>query len=370
MLTELGRNQEAIKFGIEIVKNKSNDFWSWDLLGEIHHPISTDLTFSCYCKALLCSKDINFTSKVKIKLAEMLIQKNELESAKHELEEVIQYKRKNGQKIPNNLSQIQNASWYSTTKASHSNQGFYLQHAHSAEELLYHNLPWINGVLGETFNLKQKPNQLMRKLYIEIGDIPKEITIPNTKLTFNDLSVGMPLEVKGEHDANDRFQIYKVQHREIGEQWDIFEEQIGVVDHINHEKKLLHFLLNREIDGIIRFADLNDRFHEGDAISLHLAQFTNKKGTQYKVLQSKKTKQSPPSSLLKHFHSEVRVNDSSLGFTDCGIFIPAHLVRQHEIEDSDIVEGTAILNFNKRRSEWGWKSIIIDSLNNEKIQCM
>lgn len=370
MLSALGRNQEAVKFGIEVVKNKPNDFWTWDLLGEIYHSISTDLAFSCYCKALLCSKDINFTSKVKIKVSEMLIQRNELEAAKHELEEIIQYKTQNGQKISAQLSQIQNASWYSTTKASYSNQELYLQHAPSAEELLYHDLPWINGILGETFSLKNKPNQLKRKLYVETDDIPKEMSIPNTMLTFNDESVGMPLEIKGEYDADDRFQVYKVQHRELGEQWDIFQEQIGVVDHVNHEKKLLHFLLNREIDGVIRFSDLNDKFHEGDAISLYLTQFTNKKGAQYKALQSKITKQSPPSTLLKHFHSEVRVNDSSLGFTDCGIFIPAHLVRQHEIEDSDIVEGTAILNFNKKRSEWGWKSITIHRVNSAEIQSM
>lgn len=370
MLTALNRSEEAISFGIEVVKSKSNEFWTWDLLGEIYHSISTDIEFSCYCKALLCSTDINFTSKVKIKLAEMLIQRNKLEAAKYELEAIIQYKTQNGQKISEQLAQLKNASWYSTTKTSHSNQELYLQHAPSAEELLYHDLPWINGILGETFSLKNKPNQLKRKLYLETDAIPKEITIPNTKLTFNDESVGMPLEIKGEYEAEGRFQVYKVQHREHGEQWDIFQEQIAVVDHVNHEKKLLHFLLNREIDGVIRFADLNDKFHEGDAISLYLTQFTNKKGTQYKVLQSKRTKQSPPSSLLKHFHSEVRVNESSLGFTDCGIFIPAHLVRQHEIEDGDIVAGTAILNFNKKRSEWSWKSINIDRENSAEIQSM
>ncbi len=338
MLTAFERNQEAVSFGIEVAKNKPNDFWTWDLLGEIHHSISIDLEFSCYCKALLCSTDINFTFKVKIKLAEILIQRNELEAAKHELESIIQYKTQHSQKISEQLAQFQNASWYSTTKASHSNQELYLQHAPCAEELLYHDLPWINAILGETFSLKGKPNHLKRKLYVETDTIPKEITVPDTKVTFNDESVGMPLEIKGEYDAESRFQVYKVQHREPGEQWDIFHEQIAVVDHVNHEKKLLHFLLNREIDGVIRFADLDDKFHEGDAISLYLTQFTNKKGTQYKALQSKRTKQSPPSSLLKNFHSEVRVNDSSLGFTDCGIFIPARLVRQHEIEDSDIVE--------------------------------
>ncbi|WP_052501643.1 DUF7017 domain-containing protein [Thiomicrospira microaerophila] len=359
VLTALGRSKEAVKFGIEVVKNKPNDFWTWDLLGEIHHSISTELEFSCYCKALLCSKDLKYISKVKIKLAERLIRKSELEEAKHELEEIIQYKTQHGQKIPDKLAQFQNFPWYSSTKASLSNKELYLKYASSAEELLYHDLPWINGILGETFSLKNKPNQVKRKLYIETGDIPKEITIPDTNLTFNDERVGMPVEIKGEYDANGRFQAYKIEYRESGEQWDIFQERVGVVDHVNHEKKLLHFLLNREIDGVIRFSDINDKFHEGDSISLFITQFINKNGAQYKALQPKRTNESPPASILKSFYSDVRVKDSNLGFTDCGVFIPAHLVRQYDIEDGSFVEGVAILNFNKKRSEWGWKAIRI-----------
>jgi hypothetical protein len=357
MLTALGRNQEAINFGIEVVKSKSNDFWTWDLLGEIYHSIATDIEFSCYCKALLCSKDINFTSKVKIKLAEMLIQRNELEAAKHELEQIIQYKTQNGQKIPAQLSQFLNASWYSTTEACHSNKELYLQYAPAAEELLYQDLPWIRGALGDTFKIKDRPNQLKRKLYIETDNIPKEITIPNSKLILNNESIGMPIEIKGEYDSEGRFRVYKVQNREEGKHWDIFQDLIAVVDHVNYEKELLHFLLNRKIDGVIRFSELNDQFHEGDAISLYLTQFTNRKGTQYKALQAKKTEQLPPQSLLKQFDSNVRVNASNLGFTECGVFIPAHLVRQNGIIDGDAVEGTAILNFNKKRSEWGWKAL-------------
>jgi|GEM_PF-325031 len=363
MLTRIGRSQEAVSFGIEVVKSKPNDFWTWDLLGEIYRSISPDVEFACYCKALLCSKDVKFTSKVKIKLAEMLIQKNEFEAAKHELDAIIQYKTQNGQKISEQLTQFQNDSWYLNTEKTHSNKEIYLKYAPKAEELLFNNLPFINGILGETFSLKNKRNQLKRKLYVETDAIPIEITILNSQLNLSNEKIGIPIEIKGEYDSEGRLQVYKVQHRELGEQWDIFQEQIAVVDHVNHEKKLLHFLLNREIDGVIQFSDLNDKFNEGDAISLYLTQFTNKKGTQFKAIQAKKTKQSPPKSLLKHFDSDVRVNDFGLGFTECGIFIPAHLVKKNGIVNGDTVEGNAILNFNKKRSEWGWKALTIKGVN-------
>jgi hypothetical protein len=363
-LIKLGRSEEAVSFGIAVVKSKSNEFWTWDLLGEIYHSLSLETEFACYCKALLCSQDVNFTSKVKIKLAEELIKKNEYAEAKYELQSIVEFKTKNGQKIPEKLAGFQNTPWYLTTDAKTSNKQLYLQYSSIAEELLYHDLPWVKGSLGDSFSLKDNPKNKKRKLYIETKDSPLEISIPNSKISLSDLNVGTPIEIKGEYDDMGRFQVYTLQQRNNGENWDIFQEQIAIVDHVNHEKKLLHFLLSKSIDGVIRFSELNDKFDEGDAIRLYLTKFTNKRGTQFKALQVKKTDRSPDSSLLKRFESEIKVNQSGLGFSSCGVFIHSNLVNQNEIRDGDKVHGKAILNFNKKRSEWGWKAIEVQVVNN------
>jgi len=48
-----------------------------------------------------------------------------------------------------------------------------------------------------------------------------------------------------------------------------------------------------------------------------------------------------------------------MGFTDGDIFIAPPLVEEHHITDDCMISGTAILNYNKKRFEWGWKAIKI-----------
>ena len=40
-----------------------------------------------------------------------------------------------------------------------------------------------------------------------------------------------------------------------------------------------------------------------------------------------------------------------------GIFIPPDIVSAASIENESKVEGVAVLNFDKKRSTWGWKAI-------------
>ena len=251
------------------------------------------------------------------------------------------------------------STWYQGAISSKSNHQLYLDKATHAEELLYSDLPWMNAVLGDTFFIEGKKDKAKRKLYVQSSSLPMEVTIPESKLTFDAGKPGAALKIKGELDRENRFQVYAIEHRDSNEGWDIFEEQIGIVDHVNTNKRLIHFMISRTIDGVINFSDLPEEFKEGDAISLRLAKYTSRQGTRYRVLTSSKTTKSIPSSILKSFSDDVR-EENGMGFTDEGIFIPPSLIRQNNISDGDFVTGQAILNYNKKRSEWGWKAISID----------
>jgi hypothetical protein len=72
---------------------------------------------------------------------------------------------------------------------------------------------------------------------------------------------------------------------------------------------------------------------------------------------------------LKPFSDDIR-EENGMGFTDDGIFIPPPLIREHSISDGDFVSGHAVLNYNKKRSEWGWKAISIDSVSSNGEQDM
>ncbi|MBE0448651.1 MAG: hypothetical protein IBX64_11235 [Actinobacteria bacterium] len=357
-LMATGQSNKAFSYGLEVVKNKVNDYWAWELLGDIHQSNSIELAISCYCKALLCSTDINFVGKVKIKLAELLSKNGLVSEAKLEVDQLFNYRSENNQKIPESAEILMRSTWYQGAISSKSNHQLYLDKATHAEELLYSDLPWMNAVLGDTFFIEGKKDKAKRKLYVQSSSLPMEVTVPASKLTFDAGKPGAALKIKGELDRENRFQVYAIEHRASNEDWDIFEEQIGIVDHVNTNKRLIHFMISRTIDGVINFSDLPEEFKEGDAISLRLAKYTSRQGARYRVLTSSKSTKSIPSSILKSFSDDVR-EENGMGFTDDGIFIPPPLIRQNNIRDGDFVTGKAILNYNKKRSEWGWKAITI-----------
>lgn len=363
------QSNEAFSYGLEVVKNKINDYWAWELLGDIHQSNSLELAISCYCKALLCSKDINFVGKVKIKLAELLSKNGLASEAKLEVDQLVNYRSENHQKIPESAEILMRSTWYQGAISSKSNHQLYLDKAPYAEELLYSDLPWMNAVLGDTFFIEGKKDKAKRKLYVQSSSLPMEVIIPESKLTFEAGKPGAALKIKGEPDRENRFQVYAIEERASNEDWDIFEQQIGIVDHVNTSKKLIHFMISRTIDGVIHFSDLSERFKEGDAISLRLAKYTSRQGTRYRVLTSSRTTNPIPSSILKPFSDDVR-EENGMGFTDDGIFIPPPLIRENSINDGDFVIGQAVLNYNKKRSEWGWKAISIESVSGNDEQSM
>jgi tetratricopeptide (TPR) repeat protein len=360
-LMGIGRNDEALSFGLEVVKSKVNDYWAWELLGDIHKPSSSIIALSCYCKALLCSKDINFLSKVKIKLAELLIEKNDYSQAKFEIEEIINYRLDNNQKVPEIAELFRGQTWYEKESAATSNRELYQENSPMAEELLYSDLPWISGVLGDVFTIDAKPNKPKRKLYIQSKPVPLEISISESKVLLSEPHSGMGIRIKGAYDNEKRFQLYTLESRHAPNKWDIFDEYIGVVDHVNKEKNLLHFIVNRNIDGVIRFSDLQGRYDEGEAIAVRVSKYINKHGEHYRTLTSCKTAMPIPESLVKPFEDNVR-EENGMGFTDNGIFIPPPMVKTYAIKNEDYVSGKAVLSYNKKKSDWSWKAISIDNV--------
>ena len=120
-------------------------------------------------------------------------------------------------------------------------------------------------------------------------------------------------------------------------------------------------MVSEEINGIIKFSDVSDKFDEADAIAVRVSKYTSKQGTRYQALTSCRTTKAIPESLVKPFEDSVR-ESNGMGFTDNGIFIPPQMVKTHKIKDDDHVSGQAALNYDKIKSEWSWKAIKINKV--------
>ena len=360
VLLALGRHDDALACGLEVTKAKVNDFWAWELLGDICSASDPIATLSCYCKALLCSSDDKFTGKVRLKLVQCLVETGDLANAKYEVERLVAYRTQEGHKIPEDATRIISEAWYGETEATDSNMAFYKTNASVAESLLFSKMRWISANVGPKFTIPGKEGKPKRKLFVKTSSEPMEVSIPEFKFEFPNLNPGDALRIKGEFDTNNRFQVYVIEGRDSDKQWDVFSEKIGIVDHVNKDRKLLHFLVDRDLEGVVPFSKLDDSFREGDSIAVKLSSYTSKQGQRCRVLQAVATEQMPSTSVKKQFCEEVRVSNG-MGFTSDDIFIPPPLISECQIKDGQTVSGEALLNYNKKRASWGWKALSIES---------
>lgn len=359
VLLSLGLHDDAMGFGLLVARAKVNDFWVWDLLGEIVSPTDRELALACYCKALSCQADDKFTGKIRLKLASYMAESGDLAAAKCEVESVVRSKEIEGHKIPDAAAQITAQPWYAETQANASNLNYYQSRCSAAEALLFSELPWIEANMGDKVAKPGGEGKPKRTIFLKTSSVPTEVRVPASKLGPKKYAPGDPVRVKGEFDADQRFQFYVIEPRDAQASWDVFPEKVGVVDHVNKDKHVLHFIVDREIDGVIPLSTLSDAFVEGDSISVRLSRHSSKKGMVYRVQQAHATDSQPGEWVKKVFSEEVRVSNG-MGFTESDIFVSPPLVEEHRIEDGQKVSGTAVLNYNKKRSCWGWKAILID----------
>lgn len=359
-LLGLGRHDEALAFGMSVSKAKANEYWAWELLGDILALTDPTAALGCYCKALCCPADDKFTGKVRLKLAQSMIEMQDLSAAKLEVETVLRQKEREGQRIPEIAERIASQPWFTSTPANASNVDYYRGHAGAAESLLLKQLPWIAATLGDRFVIPDMENKPKRRIFIKTPSDPLEASIPERRFGPKGLVVGDGLRVKGEFDEKKRFQIYAIEARPTPTRWDVFPTRIGVVDHVNQEKQVLHFIVDRTIGGVIPLAELPCPFNQGDAIAVKVSKRSTDKGTVYRVLYAEASDEKPSTQIRKDFDEAVRLSNG-MGFTDSDIFIPPPLVVECQLLDGQKVAGTAILNFNKKHGSWGWKAIAIDA---------
>lgn len=351
-------HDEALAFGLAVAKAKSNDFWAWDLLGDIVLRTDKEAALGCYCKALSCPAEDKFTGKIRIKVAQHMLESNDFAAAKLEIETVLRSKENEGHKIPETAAQIASQPWFAETLAASSNRDLYKSRSPAAEALLFGDLPWIEACVGEKYTVPGKEGKPKRTIFLKTSPVPTETSIPESKLGRRKLAPGDAIRVKGEFDDSQRFKIFVLDDRESESSWDVFPETIGVVDHVNREKGVLHFIVGREIDGVIPLSELAESFSEGDSIALRLSSFTSKHGPAHRVHQAGASEKQPSEHVMKQFCEEVRLSNG-MGFTTSDIFIAPPLVAEHQIDDSQKISGTAVISFNKKKGNWGWKAISI-----------
>jgi hypothetical protein len=131
-------------------------------------------------------------------------------------------------------------------------------------------------------------------------------------------------------------------------------EEIIVVEFVNENKSILNFVKDRQKFGFFNYAGsltkpkigdlLKVRFHGGDQDGF------------FKILTAKKVESSLNSEAIKDFEGTLKlIAPMNFGFVE-DVYIEPRVIIDAALKDGQQIKGRALLSFNKRKNEWGWKS--------------
>lgn len=179
----LGRVDEARARAIEFAREKTSEFWAWDLVGDL---VSDDLELrrSCYAKALCCSQDDDFVGKVRLKLAALLEDSHPAE-ARFEVERVMSHRARAGYQIPREAQAL--SERLAAVSPAPTDRTFYSHFTDSAEALLFSHLPWTDASLGDVFTIEGRDGQKSRqrrRIFLRADPFALELSLPNSHARY------------------------------------------------------------------------------------------------------------------------------------------------------------------------------------------
>lgn len=138
---------------------------------------------------------------------------------------------------------------------------------------------------------------------------------------------------------------------------DINQETVAV-DYVNYEKQIVNFVKNKNKSGFFKYSGLIEDPEIGDILEIRFAEESRE--NQYKAL-TIKFSESSNCEAVQIFAGNVRIISSGIGFLD-DCFIDKSLIEQHTVKNNEHIKAKALLSFNKKKNEWGWKAVKIKKM--------
>lgn len=157
---------------------------------------------------------------------------------------------------------------------------------------------------------------------------------------------------------NDNAALYKL-HASKAEEiiFDDLTEEIVAVEFVNETKKLITFVKNKEKSGYFSYANHLSKPCIGELLAVRFIEGTQ--GPRYDVLSIRRADPGTQCEAIMDFEGTLVIKGSNaFGFVG-DVFIGPDMVKDHDLQNGQLLRGKAILSFNKKRSEWGCKGIEI-----------
>lgn len=315
LLNKANKTDEAIEIYKNIILELSDQAYAWHEFANIFKDRNKLLSISMLCKAITIQPNEDFLGEIRLDLAELLLDNEQLNEGLIELTKYKKHREEKGWKTPERF-QILFSKVSDIECSSLDNKTFYESSKLEAEEYILSNIPSTYVVLYETFKNKEGKERLIFTDFKDIEFVTnrkKSHSLVNAKK--NDV-----FEAKLHYDnANQRYLVLKIEKslHTIDKIIDNAQEEIAIVDHINTQKKLFHYVINSRQDGVIHFDQTTLRPEIGDFIKIKYYSSNDKKSnkTKINILKVELTSEIK-SSLLKSTTGELKLKykDGSLTY--------------------------------------------------------
>jgi tetratricopeptide (TPR) repeat protein len=195
---------------------------------------------------------------------------------------------------------------------------------------------------------KTEIGQILRCCLNNKYDIPEVVTIWGEQPWYN--------QAQASNNNIALYESYKPDAHEIifG---DIPERKV-VVETLNSAKKILNFLGTDYNRGYFKYDSVLKQVKEGDILLVRIKS-TDMEG-RYTLFSAKKLQEKYVEGILKHFSGEViKPAGKNFAFAD-SMFITPDLCSRHRLANGHHISGKAMISYNKKKEEWGWKVISVD----------
>ncbi len=132
-------------------------------------------------------------------------------------------------------------------------------------------------------------------------------------------------------------------------------EEVIVVEFVNENKNMLSFVKDMQKHGFFNYSGKLIKPQIGDLLKVRFSG-AGQDGF-YKVLSAEKADPNLTADAKKSFEGEIKINEvGKFGFVD-DVFVEPSIVSKLNLQNSQSVCGRAILSFNKKKGQWGWKMV-------------
>ncbi|MEP6262747.1 MAG: hypothetical protein ABJ092_14320 [Gillisia sp.] len=135
-------------------------------------------------------------------------------------------------------------------------------------------------------------------------------------------------------------------------------EEVIVIEYVNRDKKMVNFVKDKNKHGFFKYTGILKNPSIGDILRVRF----NGEGKDnfYKALSARNANPNDVSNALRKFSGTFRMLlPNTFGFVE-DIFMEPTLVKKYSLQHNSTIEGNAILSFNKKKNEWGWKAYEIN----------